>query len=61
MSPKETFKHLRINSYSPMQRTDFVNTRGPGGFYSTTAKKKSAFGYDFSGDMAETGMTGGSI
>lgn len=31
-----------------MQRTDFVNTnRGPGGFYSTTAKKKSAFGYDF--------------
>lgn len=44
-----------------MQRTDFVTTRGPGGFYSTTAKKKSAFGYDFSGDMAETGLTGGSI
>ena len=45
---------MRINSFSPMQRTDFVNTnRGPGGFYSTTNKKRSLFGHNF----IETDMT----
>jgi hypothetical protein len=45
---------MRINSFSPMQRTDFVNTnRGPGGFYSTTNKKRSVFGHQF----IETDMT----
>jgi len=46
---------MRINSFSPMQRTDFITTKN-NGFYSTTAKKEKGFGYDFANGL-ETGMT----
>ena len=45
-SPRETNNHLRVNSFSPLQRTNYLNTK-TGGFYSTTNKKKnSVFGYE---------------